>query len=89
MISFFPLQLFKIYNRTGEAPRAYIVKKDDCEVTEQEINEYVKDNVVKYKQLKGGIKFVDEIPTSQAGKILRKELALKYKNEQAENNMNK
>ena len=60
------------------------MKKEDCELTEQEINEHVNANVIKYQQLKGGIQFVDDVPISPAGKILRKELIKKYENEKVE-----
>ena len=55
-----------------EAPRAYIVKGGD--ITEQEITDFVKQNVSSHKQLRGGVVFMDVIPKSPSGKILRKDL---------------
>lgn len=55
-----------------EAPRAYVVT--DGGVTEQEIKDFVKGQVADYKQLRGGVVFMETIPKSPAGKILRKDL---------------
>ncbi|CAG7703457.1 unnamed protein product [Allacma fusca] len=63
--------------RAGELPRAYVVRKDPS-VTAEEINEYVLDKLAEHKHLKGGIEFVDAIPKSPAGKILRKDLRALY-----------
>ncbi|XP_055375419.1 uncharacterized protein LOC129608084 [Condylostylus longicornis] len=64
--------------KTGEAPRAVIVPKKDVNVKEEEILNYVAEKVAPYKQLTGGIVFVKEIPKNQAGKILRRELKVKF-----------
>ena len=55
-----------------EVPKAYIVSKR--EISAQEIIDFVKNELAPYKQLRGGVEFVDEIPKSASGKILRKEL---------------
>ncbi|XP_059482016.1 probable 4-coumarate--CoA ligase 1 [Neocloeon triangulifer] len=60
--------------RSGEVPKAFIVKKPGSTVTVESINEYLESKVAEYKQLRGGVKFVDAIPRSAAGKILRKNL---------------
>jgi len=62
----------------GEVPRAYIVRKKES-FTAEDINLYLKDKVAAFKQLRGGIEFVPEVPKSAAGKILRRELSQKYK----------
>lgn len=59
---------------TNEVPRAYVVGKPGTNVNEQEIKDYVKEQLSAYKQLRGGVVFVDEIPKSPSGKILRKDL---------------
>jgi acyl-coenzyme A synthetase/AMP-(fatty) acid ligase len=55
-----------------EAPRAYVVKSGD--ITEQEIKDFVKQHASSHKQLRGGVVFLDVIPKSPSGKILRKDL---------------
>ncbi|KAJ8970912.1 hypothetical protein NQ314_000962 [Rhamnusium bicolor] len=56
----------------GELPLAYIVKKPEKNVTEQEVEKFVADNVSPQKQLRGGVIFVNEIPRNPTGKILRR-----------------
>jgi len=61
----------------SEVPRAYIVPAEGVKGDEQlatEIKKYVSENLANYKQLRGGVKFVDVIPKSAAGKILRRVL---------------
>ncbi|KAL4866096.1 hypothetical protein BDV12DRAFT_187706 [Aspergillus spectabilis] len=56
----------------NELPRAYVVLKPSKRVSEAELKEYVKSNLARHKQLRGGVVFVDEIPKSASGKILRR-----------------
>lgn len=58
----------------GEAPKAFVVTNNGSSITEQEIKQYVAAKVTSYKQLSGGVAFVDNIPKNPSGKILRKEL---------------
>ncbi|CAD5227679.1 unnamed protein product [Bursaphelenchus xylophilus] len=60
-------------DRQGEVPKAYVVRFSPS-TTENDIKEFVKSRVAKYKQLTGGVEFIDEIPKSPSGKILRREL---------------
>ena len=60
-----------------EAPRAYVVpapgvKRDEAAAAE--IIKWMDGKVAYYKKLRGGVRFVDEIPKSAAGKILRRVL---------------
>ena len=59
-----------------ERPRAYVVPKsldiNNPGVKEEEIVEWMKGKVAKYKWLTGGVVFVNEVPKSAAGKIQRK-----------------
>ena len=56
----------------GQSVKAFVVKSDDS-LTESEIKEYCKENLTGYKRPRD-IEFLDELPKSNVGKILRKEL---------------
>ncbi|KAH6677022.1 AMP-binding enzyme [Plectosphaerella plurivora] len=61
-------------NKDGnELPRAYVVA-DKSQISGKEIADWVASQVAPYKQLRGGVHFIDAIPKSPAGKILRKDL---------------
>lgn len=65
---------------TNEVPRAYVVA-DQGKISAEGIREYVKRNVAGHKRLRGGVVFLDEIPKSPSGKILRKDLRVLAKRE--------
>ncbi|WYZ45917.1 hypothetical protein EsH8_IX_000142 [Colletotrichum jinshuiense] len=67
--------------RAGEVPKAYVVKDGYC--TAQDIQEYVKTKKAPHKWIKGGIEFVDTIPKSPSGKILRRLLRDREKQRRA------
>ncbi|KAL3456502.1 hypothetical protein BJX64DRAFT_270613 [Aspergillus heterothallicus] len=56
----------------NELPRAYVVLKPGKTITEGELKDYIKSNLARHKQLRGGIVFIDEIPKSASGKVLRR-----------------
>ena len=64
--------------RSGEIPFAFIVKNPNSNLSEDVIHAFVNEHVVQYKQLSGGIKFVDSIPKTPSGKILRRNLRKEY-----------
>lgn len=64
----------------GELPFAYVVKQPGVELTENEVIEHVKINTSKAKWLRGGVKFVDAIPKTPSGKLLRREMKEMFKN---------
>jgi 4-coumarate--CoA ligase len=68
---------------SGELPRAYVVLSEQSvgAVTETDIYEWIKERVTAYKRLDGGIVFVDTIPKSASGKILRRILRDQAKSE--------
>jgi len=59
--------------RHGELPRAYIVKANP-DLDEDTVHKFIEAEVADYKQLRGGIEFIEAIPKSAAGKILRRQL---------------
>ncbi|KAI5795113.1 hypothetical protein EDC01DRAFT_654116 [Geopyxis carbonaria] len=67
----------------SEVPRAYIVPNPGVERggLEKELTDWIEGRVAHYKRLRGGIKFVDSIPKSASGKILRRLLKEQAKNE--------
>ncbi|KAK0050708.1 4-coumarate--CoA ligase 5 [Biomphalaria pfeifferi] len=62
----------------GELPKAFVVKKPGSKVNEQELVKYVEDRVSPTKRLRGGVQFIEEIPKSASGKILRRVIREKY-----------
>lgn len=60
--------------KTGEAPKAFVVVKSGSSVTPDAVKGYVASKVSSFKNLSGGVVFVDAIPKNPSGKILRKEL---------------
>lgn len=59
---------------SGEIPRAFVVKRPGMDIKEKVIMDHVENNVVAYKKLAGGVKFLDLIPRNPSGKVLRNEL---------------
>ena len=57
----------------GELPKAFITLKPGAEATAEEIQEFVAGEVATYKQIRL-LEFIDAIPKSASGKILRREL---------------
>ena len=57
----------------GETVKAYVVLKPGETSTEEEMIAYCKENLASYKVPKI-IEFIDDLPKSAVGKILRKEL---------------
>ncbi|MCA9839242.1 MAG: 4-coumarate--CoA ligase family protein [Trueperaceae bacterium] len=55
----------------GELPKAFVVKKG--EITEDEVMAYVAERVAPYKKIRI-VEFVEQIPKSSSGKILRRVL---------------
>ncbi|OJD19178.1 hypothetical protein AJ78_00880 [Emergomyces pasteurianus Ep9510] len=60
----------------GELPKAFVVKSasagnDDAAII-RSIQKHVEDHKARHKWLKGGVEFIDVIPKSPSGKILRR-----------------
>ena len=57
----------------GEVPKAFVVAKPDSGLDEDDVKAFVADAVATYKQIRL-VEFVESIPKSASGKILRREL---------------
>jgi acyl-CoA synthetase (AMP-forming)/AMP-acid ligase II len=60
-------------DEAGEIPAAYIVLKQGQDTTAADIQRFVADKVASYKQIRK-VTFIDAIPQSASGKILRRVL---------------
>ena len=64
--------------RAGEVPKAFVVKSpsvgagESDESVAQSIIQHVEKAKSRHKWLKGGVEFIDVIPKSPSGKILRR-----------------
>ena len=56
-----------------EVPKAFVVKQEGAELTDAQVIEFVASNVAPYKKVRQ-VQFIDAIPKSASGKILRKDL---------------
>ncbi|CAH2267401.1 jg27584 [Pararge aegeria aegeria] len=57
----------------GEAPKAFIIKKNGLNASSEEIQDFVANKVASFKKIEEVV-FVNDIPKTSSGKILRKEL---------------
>ena len=60
-------------DEAGELPKAFVVAQPGVELTAEELQEYVAGHVASYKRIRI-VEFVDQIPKSPSGKILRRVL---------------
>jgi 4-coumarate--CoA ligase len=58
-------------DEAGELPKAFVVAAPGSDITAEELQEYVAEHVSSYKRIRM-VEFVDEIPKSPSGKILRR-----------------
>lgn len=65
------------HEKWGEAVHGEVVLKKDMKITEEELIEFVKGKIAKYKVTKT-ISFVDELPLTAVGKVLRRKVREKY-----------
>jgi acyl-coenzyme A synthetase/AMP-(fatty) acid ligase len=65
-------------DREGEVPKAFVVKspsvglEDSDRMVARDIARHVERHKAKHKWLKGGVEFIDIVPKSPSGKILRR-----------------
>ncbi|MEM9717369.1 MAG: long-chain-fatty-acid--CoA ligase, partial [Pseudomonadota bacterium] len=60
-------------NKTGEAVQVFIVKSPDADLSAEDVIAHCRDQLTGYK-IPRHITFLDELPKSNVGKILRREL---------------
>jgi fatty-acyl-CoA synthase len=58
----------------GQRLRAFVVLRPGASLTEDQIKQYVRDNLARYKSPREVV-FVDELPRNPTGKVLKRELA--------------
>lgn len=56
---------------TSEFPRAYIIPKSGSVPSVEDIKAYTGERLAKYKQLEGGVVFVDSLPKNANSKVLK------------------
>ncbi|XP_076053182.1 luciferin 4-monooxygenase-like isoform X2 [Oratosquilla oratoria] len=61
-------------DRTGEAPRAYVVPRPGVALDGEYLQKKVAEQVAPYKQLSGGVQFVAWLPKNHLGKVVKKKL---------------
>ena len=69
--------------REGEVPKAFVVKDSSANGSDEDIIkaicEHVEKHKTNYKWLRGGVEFIEVVPKSPSGKILRRMLRDKEK----------
>jgi len=58
----------------GQRLKAFVVPNDRAELTEDDVKDYVKSNLARYK-VPRQVQFLDSLPRNATGKILKRELA--------------
>lgn len=59
---------------SGELPAAVIVRTENSKISEDEICDLVAEKFCDWKKLRGGVHFVDSLPLTPSGKVLRREV---------------
>jgi fatty-acyl-CoA synthase len=57
----------------GQRLKAFVVLRDGRQLTEDDVKDYVKDNLARYK-VPREVVFIDELPRNPTGKVLKREL---------------
>lgn len=63
------------HRRDGEYPKAFVVAQNpEHPPTENEIQKFIADRLSKHKWLTAGVEFLDAIPRTASGKVMRRML---------------
>lgn len=65
----------------SELPRAYVVVKESANLSESDVKRWVEGRLTRYKWLSGGVEFLESVPKSASGKILKRILREKVEKE--------
>jgi fatty-acyl-CoA synthase len=57
----------------GQRLKAFVVLREGAELSEAEVQQYVKENLARYKAPREVV-FLDELPRNATGKVLKREL---------------
>ena len=58
----------------GHHPMGLVVLKDGFRVSEEEIEKFVEERVSERQRLRAGVKFIDSVPLTVTGKVMRRKL---------------
>lgn len=58
----------------SELPKAFVVRRPGSNLTAEDVMKHMKVRLARYKQLEGGVEFVESIPKLPSGKILKRVL---------------
>ena len=61
---------------SGEAVKAFVVKKAGARLIEQELIDFCRDRIAVYKASRE-VEFIDALPRNPSGKVLKRELRLR------------
>ena len=67
----------------SELPRAYVVVKENVNLSEADVKRWIEGKLARYKWLNGGVEFLESVPKSASGKILKRVLREKFGKERA------
>ena len=68
----------------SELPRAYVVRREGTNIQASGVQGFMKEQLAGYKQLVGGVSFINEIPKLPSGKILKRVLREMVKQESSD-----
>ncbi|KAK2153452.1 hypothetical protein LSH36_296g00025 [Paralvinella palmiformis] len=56
----------------NEIPKAFVVKQPGSSITEEDITRIVEESLDIHRRLKGGVEFLEKLPKTDTGKVLRR-----------------